>query len=134
MALQATRLVFASSQSYRGNLGGLAGADAKCPARADAAGLPGTYRAWLSTATESAGGRMTPSTLPYVLVNGVRVAANFADLVDGTLENPISVTEKGVSVSSFLIVWTATNLRRSPGTAPARPWKGARRATPRLGS
>src|SRR5207248_2675590 len=40
--------VFVTSVMYDGNLGGLAGADAKCQARATAASLSGTYKAWLS--------------------------------------------------------------------------------------
>jgi cysteine-rich repeat protein len=44
-----SKKVFVSSQMYDGNLGGLAGADAKCQALADAANLTGTYMAWIST-------------------------------------------------------------------------------------
>lgn len=43
------RFIFVTSQEYDGDLGGLAGGDAKCQAAADAAGLPGDYQAWLST-------------------------------------------------------------------------------------
>ena len=41
------KTVFVSSQTYDGNLGGLAGADAKCQGLADAAGLKGTFKALL---------------------------------------------------------------------------------------
>src|SRR5262245_56445509 len=40
--------VFTTSLKYPAALGGLTGADAKCNAAAQAAGLPGTYKAWLS--------------------------------------------------------------------------------------
>jgi hypothetical protein len=46
--------VFVTSTTYNGNLGGLAGADAICQARANAGGLSGTYKAWLSTSTTDA--------------------------------------------------------------------------------
>lgn len=42
-------IIFVTSTIFDGNLGGSGGADAECNARADAAGLPGTYVAWLST-------------------------------------------------------------------------------------
>ena len=43
--------VFVTSTTYDGNLGGFAGADAKCQARADAASLGGTWKAILSIGT-----------------------------------------------------------------------------------
>ncbi len=47
------KFVFASSQTYQGNLGGLAGADAKCQGLAADAGLSGTFRAYLSDLTDA---------------------------------------------------------------------------------
>ncbi|HLT35307.1 MAG TPA: hypothetical protein VK034_03455 [Enhygromyxa sp.] len=91
------RLVFVTSQLYNGNFGGLAGADAKCQERADAAGLPGTYLAWLSTLAESPSSRFSHSTLPYVTVTGTVIADDWADLIDGTLHEPISITELGTT-------------------------------------
>ena len=41
--------VFVSSQNYTGALGGISGADAICQNCASAAGLTGTFKAWLST-------------------------------------------------------------------------------------
>ena len=89
------RYVFVTSQLYNGNLGGLAGADAKCQARAAAGNLPGTYKAWLSDNTGAPANRLTQSTVPYVLPNGTKVANNWADLTDGTLLAAINVTELG---------------------------------------
>jgi len=43
-----TRIVFATSTLQNGNLGGLAGADQICQEHADAAGLLGSFKAWLS--------------------------------------------------------------------------------------
>jgi len=40
--------VFVSSQTYVGNLGGVAGADSLCQGLATAAGLTGTFKAFLS--------------------------------------------------------------------------------------
>jgi hypothetical protein len=85
--------VFVTSARYNANLGGLAGADAKCQARADAADLGGTYKAWLSDATGSPSTRFTKSTSAYVRVDGTTVANDWADLTDGTLVAGISITE-----------------------------------------
>jgi hypothetical protein len=68
------KTVFLSSVAYDGNLGGLAGADAKCQALATAAALPGTYKAFLSDAGFTASLRLTKGAGRYVLVNKQVVA------------------------------------------------------------
>ena len=90
-----SRFVFVTSQVYDGNMGGLAGADAQCQMLASNAGLPGTYKAWLSSTQESPSTRFTHSQVPYVLPNGTKVADNWADLTDGTLDWRIDRTEAG---------------------------------------
>jgi hypothetical protein len=60
------RFAFVSGTKFTGALGGLIGADQQCAALAGAAGLSGTYRAWLSDDTGSPATRFTPSTVPYV--------------------------------------------------------------------
>lgn len=54
------------------NLGGVGGADAICAAEAAAAGLEGTFLAWLSDATHSPKDRPPQSTGPYVLPDDTR--------------------------------------------------------------
>ena len=111
------KLVFASSELYVGNLGGLAGADANCQTLADSAGLAGSYLAWLSTDAASPSTRFNHSTLPYRLVDGTTVAVDWDDLVDGTLNAAIAVTELGGAVppgdtgcggADFPTAWSAT--------------------------
>jgi len=105
--------VFLTSTVYDGNLGGVAGADAICQARANFAGLPGTFKAWVSagnpTAFTDPATTFIHSTTPYVRVDGVVVAADWADLTDGTLDATINVDEFGVADSGDY-VWTSTNL------------------------
>lgn len=87
--------VFVSSKLYNAALGGLAGADAKCQTLADAAGLGGTYAAWLSDATDSPSTRFS-RVGPWVLVDGTtEVAKDWATLTSGTLAHAIDRTEKG---------------------------------------
>ena len=104
-----TRTVFVSSASYTGNLGGLQGADEKCQALADAAGLPGLFAAWLSTPDESPNSRFVHGYRPIVRVDGFKIADNYADLTDGTLDSPINMTEKRTIVADLTLVWTGTN-------------------------
>ena len=101
-----------------GNNGGLAGGDAVCNARAAEAGLTGTFKAWLSSSTESVADRFTRSTMPYVNVNGDLIANNFESLIidsdgDGDfLFRPIDVDENGTKVNLGLTTraWTNTQV------------------------
>ena len=63
--------------------------------------------AWLSASGETPSSRLFHSPVRYVRVDGVKIADDWADLVDGSLDNPISVDESGNPVSSE--VWTDTN-------------------------
>jgi hypothetical protein len=91
-----SKTVFVTSTMYKGGeLGGLAGADAKCQARAVAAGLTGTYRAWLSDFTGSPSTRFPQDVGPYVLVNGSIVANNWPQLTSGSLRHALDITELG---------------------------------------
>jgi hypothetical protein len=89
------RIVFISSQTYPPNFGGVAVADAACQSLATAAGLIGTYRAWLSVPGNTPALRFTHATVPYRRTDGIQIAANWTDLTDGTIANFISVDELG---------------------------------------
>ena len=115
----AGKLVFVTSSGFFGNLGGTAGGDTDCNNAASAAGLSGTYKAWLSTAAtgDNPASSFTQSTIPYVLVDNTQVAANWTALVSGTLDHAINEDEHGtITTQSF--VWTGTNAN---GTAPTYP-------------
>jgi hypothetical protein len=107
--------VFVTAATYQGDLDGLIGADAKCQAAADAATLPGTFKAWLSDDMDSPSTRFYQSSGPYRLVNGTTIATSWADLTDGTLLAPITIDQTGAStVDSGTRAWTHT---LSDGTA-----------------
>jgi hypothetical protein len=101
------KLVFVTSGTYSGNLGGLAGADLICQSAATQAGLPGTYKAWLSDNVTNAASRITHASIPYQRIDGVVVANNWNDLTDSSLNAAISITEYGSAVVG-LGVWTNT--------------------------
>ncbi|MDQ3339095.1 MAG: hypothetical protein M4D80_28375 [Myxococcota bacterium] len=118
--------VFVTDTVYAGGLlGGLAGADMKCEARAAAAGLAGTYRAWLSNQTTAAAARLTRSTGAYLLVDGTMVATNWDVLTSGNLQRAINLDPFGAAyvaptkcqvVGGLMAVWTGTSAN---GTIPS---------------
>ncbi len=101
-----SKTVFVSSVVDDGDLGGITGADATCNSLAAAEGLSGSFLAWLSDSATSPSARFTQSSVPYVLVDGTIVAEDWADLIDGTLDANIGLSEDGQSVVGS--VWTAT--------------------------
>ena len=101
--------IFLSSVTYTGSLGGLAGADEKCQTLAQNAGLPGTFKAWLSDSVTAAKDRLTHAIAPYKRVDGATVASNWDDIVDGALTNPIYLTETGTLMGAGTSVWTNTD-------------------------
>ncbi len=107
-SVETGKVVFASSSTYTGNLGGAAGADLICQSLADAAGLEGTFKAWISDDTSMPESAFTQYNEPYVLVNGPRIADNWNDLTDGTIINSISKDETGSNIQGW--AWTNTNI------------------------
>lgn len=110
------RRMFVTSSMFEGNLGGLAGADAKCDAHAQAAGLTGTYLAWLSSSQATAAERMTHHDAGYVLVDGTVVATSWDDLVDGEIAHEIDLEETGAFHDVMpthrvaVAVWSSTDV------------------------
>jgi len=128
---RATRRVFVTSVIYPANMGGVAGADMNCQTRATAAGLMGTFRAWLSDRTSNAATRLTHSTVPYVLLDGSMVANDWADLTDGTIARPINMTEtRGAPPMAMPVilgeptVWTGSTAMgtATPSTDHCNDW------------
>jgi hypothetical protein len=99
--------VFVTSTAYDGNLGGAAGADAKCNARATAAGLPGTWTSILSSGSTAAQSRFNLSGPVYNMASKV-VATGQGSLWSGGLYNYINYDEFGADVGGQL-VWSASH-------------------------
>lgn len=120
-------IVFVSKDTYKGNLGGIAGADAKCNEMAIAIPQPSTskgyFRAWISQrigGDQLDGGSPSGDTTmfrscdrPYYRADGALVATNYNDL---TNNNPISTISIDQFANPLLLdapaatanVWTAT--------------------------
>jgi hypothetical protein len=114
------RLVFVSSGGFSGNLGGLDGGDQICNQNANAAGLPGEYKAWLSSYSIGPASRFVHASVPYVLTDGVQVASSWSDIVDGQLAHPISVDQYGNPQSGR--VWTGTTPNGLPSAETCSSW------------
>lgn len=109
--------VFVTSATYNGNLGGIAGANAKCEQAAADANLEGEWIAWISTAADLVVDRIV-DVGPWYLVDQVTlVADNKAQLTalsgDPELNHAINMTESGNTLLSGP-VWTGT---KAAGTA-----------------
>ena len=127
------KVVFITSDSYTGNMGGIIGADAICQNLADLAGVAGIFRAWLSDSTGvSPASRFVRSLGPYVRTDGEVIANNWADLTDGEIAVPINIDENGFSPPTFrsdASPWHTWSATRPDGT----PWHSSWPAAPPQG-
>lgn len=98
--------VFMTSTTTNPAMGGLAGGDSFCQDSADNAGLGGTYKAWLSDSATNAIDRLAGNG-PWVRLDGIKVADNKADLIDGNIFAPINLDENS-AYHIDTIVWTGT--------------------------
>ncbi len=96
-------VVFVSSPAVTpGTLGGFGPADAACQTEAEAAGLAGTYVAWLSTSTTNAIDRIAGSR-GWVRADGAPFVDTVADLAAGQLFYPPSVDVNGAALPSTAV-------------------------------
>jgi hypothetical protein len=116
--------VFASSQTYvPGALGGLAGGDAKCNALAQAAQLPGTFVAWLSTATMDARARLGAAR-GWIRPDGRPFVDTVSSLAGGAIFYPPRIDERGLDLihETVILVATGTDPSGTSDTANAGDW------------
>jgi hypothetical protein len=115
--------MFITSTTYTGNLGGLSGADAACQARANAAGLGGTWKAILSSSTVNAKDRIgynwdgIINLLGTVLYFNPRSSRpNITDISGFFSANPIIDVNYGITTEAKVYAtgsswtWTGTNI------------------------
>ena len=104
-------LMFVSSSTFMGDLGGVDGADSECQELAAAAKLPDpdTFRAWLSDGVKSPQSRFSPPSGAFILTNGALVATSWADLISGgDLDNAINLDESKTSSGPLPRAWSNT--------------------------
>ncbi len=102
-------LAFVTAATFNANLGGISGADAKCQSAAEAAGHPGTFRAYIASDTTN----LTLSrfenkgtTQAFYTTNLGKVADNWTDLTNASLDLPLNYTESGNTVPGTENTWT----------------------------
>jgi hypothetical protein len=102
-------LAFVTSQPVESTFGGLTQADAICSDAAAAAGLEGTYIAWLSTSAVDAIDRLAGAS-GWVRTDGAPFADTPAGLAAGEVFHPLRLDENGAEVLPPLVsdVWTGT--------------------------
>jgi hypothetical protein len=89
--------VFVTSEPFRPQFGSLDAADEDCRFLARNGGLPGTFRAWLSTTWIDARDRLGDAR-GWIRPDGQPVADTVEDLVQGRIWYPISLDEKGTKI------------------------------------
>jgi hypothetical protein len=103
--------------------GGIAGADAVCASEASTAGLAGTFKAVLATASAGSLGRFSQAGNPWFRVDGVALTQTTAQMFDGQLpylETSLNVTALGAYIIENPLftdaVWTGPRLVGSTKT------------------
>jgi hypothetical protein len=120
------RIVFVTSQTFTGNLGGISGADDKCVTAAKAnpsiSGI--AFRAWLSDSGIDAKTRLVNGTKAYRRTDNTVMATTWTDLTDSSLILPLALDETGKQL-------TGSEFDRSTwtGTDPTGTWDGSTTGT-----
>lgn len=117
------KLVFVSITATDGAFGGAAAADGLCQSEASAAALGGTFKAWVSDGMTNPATRFTQATVPYKRIDGVTVADDWTDLIDGTLDAPIDRDSLGTPTAAG--VWTGTATTGATGAFHCSSWTTA---------
>lgn len=104
--------VFVTSRLFRGNFGGLNAADQACQQAAAAQNLPGTFKAYLSAATENAVDRQSPNGSWAQHRSDGQVLLTFTSRANlrTTPLVPIRITEAGseLATDGGQVIWTGT--------------------------
>jgi hypothetical protein len=118
------KLIFVTTTTYAGALGGLAAADAYCNSAASEHGLTGSYRAWLSSGTTDAYDRMTGNG-PYDNTAGKTVFASRAAMREAPSANLLD--EEGNAPSNIAAVgaWSGSDNAGLHAGADCAGWTDA---------
>lgn len=103
--------VFITSTTYDGAFGGLEGGDDLCHLAAKAAGVDGTWKAWLSDSTTDAIDRIVDVSPWYLMDRKTKVFANKASLMTTALHG-IDQDELG-RFQALVTAWTGTDHGRA---------------------
>jgi hypothetical protein len=100
-AARGPRIVFVTNGRFNGSMGGPSGADNRCTAAANDAGLGGSYVAWLGSGANSPSTRIPDPQRAIVFPDRkTAVAGSMAELADSGPRAPLVVTESGASLTT----------------------------------
>ena len=111
--------IFTTRTWHRGNLGGIAGADAECNAVASQAGLPATFRAIVSIDGDPVSERLSVNG-PVHNVLGELVAADADEFWSGSLRIQLNVDARGNTAAGE--VWTGSTPTGGSESANCGNW------------
>jgi hypothetical protein len=121
------RVVFITRKEYRGDLGGLTGADALCNSEAPAGNervKSHAFVAWLSTHATPAAAPHVHGTAPYVLPSGEPVADDWDRFTSGSLRHAIDEYASSERVpTDDWYVWTGTVATGGAATQTCSDWR-----------
>ena len=117
-----SQFMFITDGTYQGDLAaydqtglnsGVAGADTICQSEAMKAGLPGTYKAYLSTTATSPSTAFSQLDTPYIRTDGALFANGFSDFLNGTAgqayDTDMATTATVARLDGFPFAWSASD-------------------------
>jgi hypothetical protein len=118
------KTVFVTSESFGGNLGGVAGADAKCQNAADVAGLGGEWKAWIAadTVNSTPAARFSVASRGYETMQGEYVGGRLLDIFPEYIMTPINIDENGQSILPSVWIWTGVHSKGYPTAFSCLGW------------
>ena len=113
--------IFVTSHVYTGNLGGIEGASTKCQARANAAGLLGTFKALLWNGKGNAKKDLVFHA-PIENGYGAVIAKGKGELFSGRLTYPVQYNEYGAAITENMSAWSGSTGRGRKHSLNCRNW------------
>ena len=107
--------IFVTSTTTNGAFGGLLTANATCAARASAAGLGGSWKAWLSDDFGNAVTRIVDVSPWYLVDRTTLVFSTKSQMINGNPTAPLNQTENGAAAT--VDFWTGTDSNGTKQTA-----------------
>jgi hypothetical protein len=129
----ARHVVFGTSTTYDGNLGDIAGADAKCQTRGEAAGHFGRWAAVISSSTSDVYDRLILLGRLHNM-NDEFVASTLNDLFDGSVTNAVKYTESVGTIAGEVRAWTGSSFAGSGSANTCADWSSFAAGTGMMGN
>jgi hypothetical protein len=114
-AAKLANIVFISANTYNGNLGGVAGANAKCQMEAMQNQLEGEFVALIGNTTQNYIGGLGTASRGWTTRSGTIVADLPTDFLISEILHPMTELASGAPFSGFPLVWSGSYPSGEPG-------------------